>query len=163
MEPRRPSGKRVGGVEIPPPPARGNSERRHTPSSLPPEERESILGWLKVIHQGQGELADQVERVEVHAGELEQRLRAVEDAQRETSFARLELKTIDAKLDAVLASDARQNAEILTLRQQKQTEAIAKVEANKVEGKSKTRDVLVLIFGALIAAIIEVVKRAIAN
>jgi hypothetical protein len=161
MEPRRP-GKRGFGVEIPPP-ARGNSATRPRPSSMPPADRESILGWLKVIHQGQGELAEQVDRVEAHGDELEARLRAVEDAQRETGFARLELQKMAGKLDAVLASDATQNADILSLKQAKQAEAISKVEAQKVDGKSKARDWLVLLFGALLTALLEAVKRAIAN
>lgn len=84
--------------------------------------------------------------------EFDERLRAVEGAMLEAKDARLEFKGANQKLDALLASDARQTQDILSLQQRTETVQIADASSKEASTKVEQKMTRRLNWGGVIVA-----------
>ena len=100
---------------------------------VPPGQEGDVYHVILAVEQRLALKLDQ-QTTELRA-EFDERLRAVEDAMREAKDARLEFRAANQKLDALLASDARQTQDILSLQQRKETTQIADASAQEASSK----------------------------
>lgn len=172
MERDRRGPPKVGGVEVPPPPRTPEPKQQGYSSSLPPEEREPILAWLKQVLDGQKEAQRRSEErhkeLSAWREDVERRLLKLETAVVKIELVDTRIQSMSDKLTAVLDSDRRQNDDILSLKQREQTKAIAAAETatavQKAEGdigrKLNWRTVVGVVVAAAVAALIDSIKKA---